>query len=96
MIDAEVKRIVEKAYKTSSEIINKHKDALDKIARRLLEKETLDGTEVNAVLMEETGIDYMKTKEYYPTEGPEDRMTIAPGTQGAPDVPVPTTPTSQS
>ena len=96
MIDAEVKRIVEKAYKTSSEIIQKHKDALDKIARRLLEKETLDGTEVNAVLMEETGIDYMKTKEYYPTEGPEDRMTIAPGTQGAPDVPVPSTPTSQS
>jgi cell division protease FtsH len=96
MIDAEVKRIVEKAYKTANEIIQKHKDALDKIARRLLEKETLDGSEVNAVLIEETGIDYLKAKEYYPQEGPEDRLTLAPGTQGAADIQVPSGGNAQS
>ncbi|HVT01852.1 MAG TPA: ATP-dependent zinc metalloprotease FtsH [Thermoanaerobaculia bacterium] len=87
-IDAEVRRIVDRAYKVAHEIINTNKNALDKIARRLLEKETLDGNEVNEILQQETGSDFLKMKELYPTEGPQE-MTIGPGGSGADiDVPV--------
>jgi cell division protease FtsH len=88
-IDQEVRRIIDNAYKASKEIISEHTDALDRIARRLLEKETLDGREVNEILLEETGRDYYKEKEFYAPEGPEEKMTIAPGTDGGTDVPVP-------
>ncbi|MDX1582617.1 MAG: ATP-dependent zinc metalloprotease FtsH [Thermoanaerobaculia bacterium] len=88
-IDAEVRRIIDRAYKASKEIITEHRDALDKIAKRLLEKETLEGYEVNEILQEETGRNFLDEKENKPHEGPDDSMTIAPGTEGGTDVPVP-------
>jgi cell division protease FtsH len=93
-IDAEVRRIIDRAYKTSHEIINTNKGALDKVARRLLEKETLEGAEVNEILKEESGVDYAKNKECFPPEGPEEKMTIAPGRGGDADVPIPVPPAS--
>src|SRR4029077_5088537 len=59
-IDKEVRRILDKAYKTAHEIISNNKASLDRIARKLLERETLEGWEVNDILREETGNDYMK------------------------------------
>jgi cell division protease FtsH len=88
-IDKEVRRILDKAYKTAHEIITNNKSALDKIARKLLERETLDGWEVNEILTQETGTDYMKMKEYYPEDGPGEKMTIAPGSGPSTDVPMP-------
>lgn len=86
-IDKEVRRILEKAYNTAKEIIVTNKGALDKIARKLLERETLEGWEVNQILIEETGIDYIKVKEYYPEEAaPGEKMTIAPGSGPSTDV----------
>jgi len=94
-IDKEVRRILDKAYKTAHEIISGNKNALDRIARKLLERETLDGAEVNQIITEETGTDYMKLKEYYPSESPGEAMTIAPGsgpsTEAATPVPQPHT-----
>src|SRR4029079_6656203 len=87
-IDREVRRILERAYKAAHEIITQNKASLDRIARKLLERETLEGWEVNDILREETGIDYMKLKEHQ-EEPIGDRMTIAPGTGPAPDVPTP-------
>jgi cell division protease FtsH len=91
-IDKEVRRILEKAYKTAHEVINANKNSLDRIARKLLERETLDGVEVNAIILEETGTDYAKLKEYYPDQSPGETMTIAPGSGPSTDVaaPVPT------
>jgi len=91
-IDKEVRRILEKAYKTAHEIISNNKPSLDKIARKLLERETLEGWEVNDVLREDTGIDYIKMKEYYPEEAPGEKMTIAPGSGPSTDVPLPVAP----
>src|SRR5258705_3851048 len=42
-IDAEVKRIIDQAYKTAKEIISANLDKLELIAKSLLEYETLDG-----------------------------------------------------
>jgi hypothetical protein len=69
-------------------VISNNKTSLDKIARKLLERETLEGWEVNDILREDTGVDYMKQKEYYPEESGE-KMTIAPGSGPSTDVPAP-------
>jgi len=89
-IDAEVRKIINNAYSGASKIIRENRKALERIALRLLEKETLDGSEVNQILIEETGVDYMKEKEVRP-EGEEEGepVTIAPGVDGASDFPVP-------
>ena len=88
-IDKEVRRILDKAYKAAHEIISSNKGSLDRIARKLLERETLDGSEVNQILTEETGTDYLKLKEYYPEQSPGEAMTIAPGSGPSTDVSVP-------
>ncbi len=88
-IDSEVRRIIDRAYKTSKEIITEHRSSLEKIAKRLLEKETLDGAEVNQILEEETGRNFLHEKDFYPSEGPDDSMTIAPGAEGSADIPIP-------
>jgi cell division protease FtsH len=88
-IDKEVRRILDKAYRTAQDIISSNKTALDKIARKLLERETLDGWEVNQILVEETGTDYMKLKEYYPEETAGEKLTIAPGSGPSTDVQTP-------
>jgi len=87
-IDQEVRRIIDRAYKVSHDVISTHKNSLDRIARRLLEKETLEGAEVNDILREDTGVDYLKAKEQLPLEGLGEPITIAPGTGDAADVPV--------
>jgi cell division protease FtsH len=88
-IDKEVRRILDKAYKSAHEIINSNKNSLDRIARKLLERETLDGIEVNQIILEETGTDYAKLKEYYPDQSPGEQMTIAPGSGPSTDVAAP-------
>jgi cell division protease FtsH len=90
-IDKEVRRILDRAYKTAHDIITQNKGGLDKIARRLLERETLEGWEVNQILIEETGTDYLKMKEYISEESGE-KMTIAPGSGPSTDVPTPVSP----
>ncbi len=45
-IDDEVRRIVFQAYERAKEIVAGNEDALDRIAKALLEREVLDGTEV--------------------------------------------------
>jgi cell division protease FtsH len=88
-IDKQVRQILDKAYKVSQKIITENKGALDKIARKLLERETLEGWEVNEILREETGTDYIKQKEYYPEQSPGEQLTIAPGSGPSTDVSVP-------
>src|SRR4051795_308525 len=91
-IDREVKRILDKAYGHAKEVITQHKSSLDRIARKLLERETLEGWEVNDILREETGNDYLKMKEYYPEQSPGETMTIAPGSGPSTDVSNPVAP----
>jgi cell division protease FtsH len=50
MIDAEVKQIVETAYKRAMDILKKHRKDLDKLAKGLIEYETLSGDEIKDLL----------------------------------------------
>jgi len=49
-IDEEVRRIVEEADRKANEMIEAHADALEKIVQALLERESIDGEEVKAIL----------------------------------------------
>ncbi len=49
-IDEEVKRLIDEAYNHAKEVLLKHKDKLDAIARALLEYETLDGVHIKEIM----------------------------------------------
>jgi len=49
-IDAEIKLIIDNAFEKAKNILMEHKDKLDKVAARLLEKETIDGDEFRNLL----------------------------------------------
>ncbi|MFZ5825909.1 MAG: ATP-dependent zinc metalloprotease FtsH [Bacillota bacterium] len=50
MIDEEVRHFVHTAHERALDILRKHKDALDKLSEVLLEKETLEGKELEELL----------------------------------------------
>ena len=49
MIDEEVKRIIDNAYKTARQILSSNMDKLTAVAERLLEKEKIDGEEFDEI-----------------------------------------------
>ena len=49
-IDAEIKKIVEEAYRAAKKTLTDNRDKLDLLAKTLLEKETMDSAEVRALL----------------------------------------------
>ncbi|KAG7600054.1 Peptidase M41-like [Arabidopsis suecica] len=52
IVDAEVRELVEKAYKRATEIITTHIDILHKLAQLLIEKETVDGEEFMSLFID--------------------------------------------
>jgi cell division protease FtsH len=50
IVDAEVKRILGTAFERARQILTEHRDALDRVAAALLERETLDREEVELVV----------------------------------------------
>ena len=51
-IDEEVKKIVIDAYNTSKNLLTANRDILETFAKALLEKETMDGPEIDALIQE--------------------------------------------
>ncbi|MBL9152526.1 MAG: ATP-dependent zinc metalloprotease FtsH [Verrucomicrobiales bacterium] len=49
-IDAEVKKLIDDAYAKATELIVKHRDKLDAIAKGLLEYETLDASHIREIM----------------------------------------------
>lgn len=61
-IDEEVQRIVDEAYSTAKGILREHEDLLHKIAETLIEKETLDGKEIDAIIeATKPGLEFTRT-----------------------------------
>ncbi len=57
-IDREVRHIIQECYNQAKEILTTHLDLLHRVARELLEKEVLDGAEIDVIVreyMEESG-----------------------------------------
>jgi cell division protease FtsH len=51
MIDNDIREIVEKAYKNAWDILSKNRPILDKLAKRLLEKEVLDRKGIEEIVL---------------------------------------------
>jgi cell division protease FtsH len=49
-VDEEIARIVESEYAKSKNILEKNRAVLDTVAAELLEKETIDAKEFNAII----------------------------------------------
>ena len=54
-IEAEVKLILQNAYKKANDLLTKNKDKLHKLAKALLDQETLDNKQVAEILEKESG-----------------------------------------
>jgi cell division protease FtsH len=52
LIDSEIKRFVMEAEETATELLRENMDKLHKLAKALLEKEILDGSEIDAIIDE--------------------------------------------
>jgi cell division protease FtsH len=50
LIDAEVKRIMTDAHQQARDILNRHRDDLETVTRRLLEQEVMEGEELRVML----------------------------------------------
>ncbi len=66
-IDAEIRRLIEQAHQQAREVLNAHRAELELVAQTLLEKETLDGAEFQALLAESTARDTIPTAVNEPT-----------------------------
>ena len=49
-IDTEVRRIVNAAHERARAVLAEHRDTLDRVARRLLEKEVIEGAELREIV----------------------------------------------
>jgi len=50
-IDREIKALVDRAYERAQEVLSTHRDALDRVAHKLIEEETLDAESFRALLV---------------------------------------------
>lgn len=50
VIDSEIRKIVMRNYERAKSLLIKHRDALDRLAKALLEKEVLDSVEINSII----------------------------------------------
>ena len=60
-VDEEVKAMLERAYNKAKELLTSQREALDKIAEFLIEKETITGKEFMKIFTEITGIEEEKS-----------------------------------
>jgi cell division protease FtsH len=54
-IDSEVTKLCDEAYNTTMKTLSAHRDLLDELSARLIERETLDGFEINEIILKMTG-----------------------------------------
>lgn len=66
-IDQEMRRIVDECYQAARTILTEHDTVLERLARDLLEFETLDGSQVYETIREMTGQELGPPEEFTPT-----------------------------
>ncbi len=67
-IDKEIERLVREGYSRAKEVLERHRDVLEELSRRLLEHETLDGNEIYQLILEMTGEDRAPARVDPPVE----------------------------
>jgi cell division protease FtsH len=77
-IDAEVQALISAAYARAGKLLNEHRDKLELLAATLLEKETMDGREVEKLLGFEKSRD-----DDTPSEAPSEAPSETPANEEA-------------
>ncbi len=77
LIDEEVKRIIDEQLERGRQLLKTHRDKLEKIAKSLLEKETITGEELNGIIGEENV--HIKQKNIVNDENSQDKQTLTNG-----------------
>ena len=70
-IDAEVRRFVNEGYESATSILSTHREALERIAQALLEREVLDASEVTMLI---AGTELAGAREPQCSTGPKDEV----------------------
>jgi cell division protease FtsH len=96
LIDEEIKDIIQKSYSKAKEILTTNKGNLDKLAKRLLQKEALDRKEIEEVVGIHKGAvakkksaalssqqDEKKEKKVQKEKAPLDKLKLATNDAGA-------------
>jgi cell division protease FtsH len=83
-IDAEVKRIVTQAYETAKNILQTNRDALERIAQALLDREVLDSAEVKLLIEGKPLPEKPRTPPATPVPGKEPQVAPRPELRPAP------------
>ena len=76
-IDGEVKGILDRSYKRATELLTKHRDKLEIIATLLLERETLEGIDVEEIVEHGRLLTAAERKEKEPAEESKDEKPAA-------------------
>jgi cell division protease FtsH len=77
-IDQAVRRFVDEAYRSATDILSQHRDAMHRIAQALLEREVLDGQEIRMLIDGKT----LPSKQSPPDDGGMQQvLKPAPGQQ---------------
>jgi cell division protease FtsH len=87
-IDREVRLIIDNCHKRAREILLAHRDALDRIARALLEREVLDGKEITMLIKDEQ-LPPMKRAQAAPVKEAEPAEKAEPQREEKKRVPLP-------
>ncbi len=92
-IDREIRNIVSAAYERAREILTEHREVLDRVARELLEHESIDGSAVYKAIQDITGKDLTPIRKPVPVPkpSPDDDDTEAESSEepaaGSPGIP---------
>jgi cell division protease FtsH len=70
-IDEEVRHIIDRAYHTAKQVLTDHRDKLEEVVQRILEEETIEGEDLNALLSAPVGQAPPPKKPEPPTGTPE-------------------------
>jgi ATP-dependent Zn protease len=62
-IDTEIRRVVDEAYHMAKDLLNEHREELDKMALLLMEQETIDKEEFEAILAGEDPHDVFRARD---------------------------------
>jgi cell division protease FtsH len=90
-IDDEIRRVVEEAHQTARDLLTERRDALDRISKVLLERETIEASEFERLLAGETAEEVFGPPETpeAPTRPEVEPEPEKPGRQGPRPVPRP-------
>jgi cell division protease FtsH len=91
-IDREVRRLSDEAYVRARDLISVHRDAVETIAKALLEYETLDGSQIEEIvhhgrMLNPPTSTPRATAEKMPPEKPPRQLVIGPDAPPLPDAP---------